>query len=488
MKKIDSLSEILQSILDENPKENLLLNDYFRLPKENQEFLERYKGAHWKLPQILGRLTIQVPSFMIYTIINLLLSIFYIKQNQKFRQNITKTNELFISHATTSNAESNTDVYYENIPNKFLENNKHVTILYLNHNKSEYSKILKKLISKNNSNTTLLMPKFMELVDYVRYIRFIAIAIVDRVKLSRKYRRYDNLKSRIILHSILWLMKRETYSNYHLLLKCNLIQCNSTIDNIFLTLEGHGYEEEIIKQTSKKHPRTVIWLRQHSPISLAQIGVFNILKSIKKPVYVLTTGPAYSTLLNKYSINVRSFVIGTSKSKAKYKSPKTGFGVLVAPEGTEKSTLDFLNFIHNLNENFNKVNFIFRIHPNLIANRKIKKQIRKNLSKDNFRLSFESLDRDLIQTCVTLYRGSAVAIESLSFNNLPIYLNFDDNLNLNVFSIIETDFPILSDISDHSSFLRLLDNVNSASINPNIYTQLFESLDTISISAFISKN
>lgn len=488
MKKIDNLSEILQSILDENPKEKLLLNDYFRLPKENQEFLERYRAVHWKLPRILGRIIIQVPSFMIYTIINLILSIYYRKQNQNFRQSITKTDELFISHATTSNAESNTDVYYENIPNKFLENNKHVTILYLNHNKSDYSKILEKLISKNNSNTTLLMPKFMGLADYLGFIGFIGIAIVDRIKLSRKYRDYDNLKSRIILHSILSLMKRETYSNYHLLLKYNLIQCYSSIENIFLTLEGHAYEEEIIKQTSIKYPRTIIWLRQHSPISLAQIGVFNILKSIKKPVYVLTTGPAYSTLLNKYSINIISFVIGTSKSRSIYKSPEKGYAVLVAPEGTEKSTLDFLNFIHNLNEDFNKTNFIFRIHPNLIANRKIKKQIRRNLSKHNFRLSFESLDKDLIQTCATLYRGSAVAIESLSFNNLPIYMNFDDNLNLNVFSILETDFPILSDISDHSSFLRLLNNVNSASINSNIYTQLFEALDTISISAFITKN
>ena len=117
-----------------------------------------------------------------------------------------------------------------------------------------------------------------------------------------------------------------------------------------------------------------------------------------------------------------------------------------------------------------------------------RKQIRRNLTKENFRLSFESLDRDLMQTCVTLYRGSAVAIESLSFNNLPIYLNFDDNLNLNVFSILETDFPILSDISDQSSFLRFLDNFNSASINSNIYTQLFESLNTILISEFIPKD
>jgi hypothetical protein len=314
------------------------------------------------------------------------------------------------------------------------------------------------------------MPKFMGLADYVRYLRFISRAIAERVKLSRKYRHYDNLKFRIILHSILSLMKRETYSTYHLMLKCNLIQCNSSIDNIFLTLEGHGYEEEIIKQTSKKYPRTDIWLRQHSPISVAQIGVFNILKSVNKPVNVLTTGPAYSTLMKKYSINVRTFVIGTSKSRTVYKSIKTDNAVLVAPEGTEKSTLDFLNFIHNLNENFNKFNFIFRIHPNLISNRRIKKQIRRNLSKVNFRLSFESLDKDLIQTSVTLYRGSAVAIESLSFNNLPIYLNFDDNLNLNVFSILETDFPILNDISDHSSFLRLLDNVKSASNNSKLFS------------------
>jgi hypothetical protein len=478
MKNVNSLSDILQSIVNENPNKHLLINEYFRIPKENQEFLKKYKYIHSKDHQIIGKLLLQIPQFLVITILNVLISFIYRIQNRKFEEKITKTDELFVSHATSNNTVGNTDIYYENIPNLYLERNKHVTILYLNHGKSNYLELSQKLINKNNASTSLLMPKFMGLIEYMRYLKLILKVIFERIQLYSEYKKTDKFKSIIVLNSIFSLLKRETYSNSHLMMKCKMIQENSSIENLFLTLEGHSYEAEILKQASTINSNTVVWLRQHSPISLAQTGVFNMLRSMEEQVRILTTGLAYSEFLRNYSADVKSFLIGTSKSRSVSTSLREGNAILVAPEGTEKSTLDFLKFIYALDSRFDSYKFIFRVHPNLIANRRIYKQIRKNESKHNFRISSDTLDKDLIQTRFTIYRGSAVAIESLAFNNLPIYFNFDGNLNLNVFSILDSDYPILRNVFDQSEFLKILERGKLGEFDSRDYNRLFESLNT----------
>jgi hypothetical protein len=478
MKNINNLAETLQIIVNENPKEKLLINDYFRIPKANQEFLRKYKNLNSKEKLIIGKLFIQIPLFLFNIILNLCMSIICIKQSLEFSKRIKITNELFISHGIYSNAQSNDDTYFENIPNQYLKNNKHVTILYLNHTKSNYSKMSKKLNMKKNCSAALLVPKFMGFKNYLGYLKFNFKIIRERIKIYKKYRKANKFKSKVVLNSIFSLMKRETYSSYHLLLICKLIQDISYIENIFITLEGHAYEEEIIKMTSTINPKTTIWLRQHSPISLAQTGVYNTLKSLETQVNILTTGSAYSEFLKSNSSNIESFVFGTSKSRNLSAVWNKSNAVLVTPEGTEKSTLDFLNFIYVLDSRFNKYKFIFRVHPNLNKNHKIRKEIRKNESKRNFQLSADSLDKDLIQTRFTLYRGSAVAIESLAFNNLPIYLNFDGNLDLNVFSILNSALPILKNVSDQFDFYNILENGNLDPKSAELYTNLFEPVNT----------
>jgi len=478
MKNIDNLHEILQTIIKENPKKTLLVNDYFRIPKNNEEFLRKYENLSNKEKTIFGRLILELIFSVFKILLNLFVSFFYIKQSLKFNKRIEKTNELFISHGISSNTQSKNDIYYEEIPNEYIKKNKHVTILYLNHMNQNYLTLSQKLSAKNNSDVSLLMPKFMGTKEYINYMKFNFQSIFERIKLYNKYRNNDKLKSKIVLNSIFSLTKRETYSNYHLLLKCKLILQHSIIENVFLTLEGHAYEELVINETSSIHPKSVVWLRQHSPISLAQTGVINTIESLKQKVNILTTGTAYAAFLNNYSSYLNVIVIGTSKSRSINIVLREGDAVLVAPEGTEKSTLDFLNFLYTLDSRFDKYDFIFRMHPNLSKNYKIRKQIRKNKLKHNFRLSNQSLDKDLMETCSTLYRGSAVAIESLAYNNLPIYLNFDGNTNLNVFSILKSDFPTLKDTSNLSEFFDLMQNKNYNSNGTEIYNKLFEPLST----------
>lgn len=388
-------------------------------------------------------------------------------------EKIETTNELFISHGIFSNESGHEDVYFESIPNLFLDKNKHVTILYLNHMKKDYKALSRKYIQKQNSSISLLMPKVMGFKNYVKFLKFNWQAVHTRIKIYRNYRESEKFKSIIILDSLFSLMKRETYSNYYLLLISESILEISHIDNIFITLEGHAYEEQLIKLTSRISPKTAVWLRQHSPISLAQTGIFNMLKSLDTQVNVLTTGPTYSEFLASYSKKLNALVLGTKKSREINLSRREGNSVLVAPEGTEESTLDFLKFIFNLDKRFNDYHFICRIHPNLIKSFRIKRQIQKNRSKSNFYLSTNSLETDFLETNFTLFRGSAVAIESLAYNNLPIYLNFDGDMNLNIFSILNLTFPVLENVLDQSNFLNILARPKEDIDKVKIYKRLF---------------
>jgi hypothetical protein len=209
MKNIDNLHEILQTIIKENPEKTLLVNDYFRIPKNNEEFLKKYENLSNKEKTIFGRLFLELIFYVFKNLLNLFVSFFYIKRSLAFNKRIEKTSELFISHGISSNAQSKNDIYYEVIPNEYIKKNKHVTILYLNHMNKNYFALSQKLSAKNNSNVSLLMPKFMGTREYINYMKFNFQSIFERIKLYNKYRSNDKLKSNIDL-----LKNNELFPNF----------------------------------------------------------------------------------------------------------------------------------------------------------------------------------------------------------------------------------------------------------------------------------
>ena len=66
---------------------------------------------------------------------------------------------------------------------------------------------------------------------------------------------------------------------------------------------------------------------------------------------------------------------------------------------------------------------------------------------------------DLKFSQATFYRSSTVALETLKIRNIPIYIDFHGNLDLDVYSVVEKKFPVLS-INEHN-----LDLVKSIKIN-----------------------
>jgi hypothetical protein len=59
-----------------------------------------------------------------------------------------------------------------------------------------------------------------------------------------------------------------------------------------------------------------------------------------------------------------------------------------------------------------------------------------------------------------LYRSSTVALETLKAGNIPIFVDFTGDNDLNVYAVIKNDFPILSGVDLNLQLIESLDFEN----------------------------
>jgi hypothetical protein len=438
------LAEILQDILNENQEYDLLCNPYFRISKINCESLKKYNSLlnpKNKIFKIIGS-----PVVIISISKNLLIyfvgGIFLSRQYKKFKILNKNSKVLFISHATNNNLTGDTDVYFASLPNFLGEDT--CSILYLNHLRTRYESNYKKLIQKKNCTNVLLLPKFLRPSEFLDYIKHTLNLLKDHLSVIKVYSSKDSQKKKIIIEALNWIFARETYNNYLMIKRLLEIQNTIQIDKAFLTLEGHSYEGLLSSQLKRGNPRISLFLYQHSPITAAHSGVRNFLESLRFNLTILTTGNNYSEYLSKLSKNIEIFCIGSIK-KMISRSPKNIqiTSILIAPEGTKQSVFKMLKIMTQLCKKNPDYNFVLRLHPNLKIGF-VMRLLLFNLTKlKNGEISKENLEFDLYRTQVTFYVGSTVAIQALSFGNLPIFINLENNKDLNVMSILEQKFPII---------------------------------------------
>ena len=460
MKLKFNLAAILQDIVNENPEQNLLSNSYFRIPKNNPEFLEKYKFLKYSNSRQIAIIVIllTVPRIILKLIIEYFGSLLFSRQYKYFKIKHKVDGALFISHATNNNLSGTTDLYFANLP--IIIGKQKSTILYLNHNKYHYKDNLAKVRQKVNCENALLMPKFLRPTEFTGYLHHCFGLIKTQVKISNKYRQYDSFKSLITIYAIQWIFSRESYNNYLINQRTKEINKQIRIDMVFLTLEGHSYEEIVAKLIKSKNKKAKVFFYQHSPITKAQKGVEFLLRNLKYPVTVLTTGPTYSRFLSSFSDLANTICIGSNKINKLQPNLFTEIEtILVAPEGTTSASNEFIHYLIRTVGKYQNYSFILRLHPNLkftfsTALLKLK------LSKlKNVQISERTLLEDLKFSQATFYRSSTVALETLKIRNIPIYIDFHGNLDLDVYSVVEKKFPVLS-INEHN-----LDLVKSIKIN-----------------------
>lgn len=459
--EIKELPSKLQEIVNKNRSVPFLLNPYFRIQKNDEESQKKYRSLNYVTSIKIRRLKIilRLPISIIRIMVFFVGSLFFVNQVNSFKSVKFDAENLFVSHATKTNIYGSSDLFFGDLLKLFYE--KKCTVLYLNHTRSKHTRILSKLNDKRISQNVLLMPKFLHPSEAKEYLGVIIKLLREHLRLANTYRKIEKVKADILIESIPWIFSRETYNNFNLVKRATELQKIHQVKNLFLTLEGYSYEELLSSQLKRMNTNTNLYFCQHSPLTKAHTGVQLFLKNFNEKICILTTGAAYSEFLLGFSSENEVICVGSMKAlKSSKIYDERNNSVLIAPEGTTIQTIKFLQFTSQIAKVHPNVLFIFRFHPNLELNRSIKKLKRSLESFENVEISTQSLESDISRTKATMYTGSVVAIQALNYRNLPIFVDFEDCFEKDVFSVGTFNYPSINPLNCEKELSFILEKLN----------------------------
>ena len=463
----------LEKITLKLPIENILLNPFYRISKGTPEQLKQYEILHGKCSYVIVpiRLLFSVLVAPLKFLLYVIFSIAYRNTSANFCKAILRSDVVFLSHALSGNLnQSPEDQFYGEQPSIIASKHK-VSIVYTNHFRTKYKSKSNLLLRKTPNVQGLLIPKFLSPLENYQYLRTMLKLIHQSFRALLLSQDLNYKDKNILLLGISKTFSRATYSNY--LLQVNILKVLTLSDckSLVLTLEGHSYEDLLYKLIESKSLRVKCIYYQHSPIVLGHIGIKTFLKSIEKPLEILTTGPIYSTYLSNLAPHHKYSVVGSIKflRNLKSKDEVVSQRILLTPEGTNLHAVEFTKLASTLSRALPNFKVVIRFHPNLIKGLKLSFLIFKTKYQKNFSVSKSSLNEDLYESKYVVFRSSAVGVETLTRNSIPIFISDKEFENLNVFSIFpEVPFPV----AQKDSLIDLITNLTAVDCSKSDFYSL----------------
>jgi hypothetical protein len=422
-----ALSEKLETLLQTSLGTKHLINPYFRISKGTPEQTKKYFLLNSNIPRpalLIWNLLLMLLSVFRLSLINAL-SLILFRQNSSFIQKIENTEVLFLSHGTKGNLlNSEADTFFDLIP-QYIQSQKKLscTVLYTNQNLFRFRIDNKLLDLKNKELKHILLPKILRFTEHAKYVFTTSQLVFRALLLSFRYYFEKPDLSRILICSIPWYFSRATYSNYSLLTRVKEVHIKNNLAAIFLTFEGHSFEQLIVDRLNEDGQKTNIFFYQHSPIVSLHYGIKYFLVQLKSKITILTSGVFYAEYFQSFSKLPRYKVIGTNKSKLPISNRKMAMAnkIVYAPEGTNFATKDFVDLIKSIIKDSPEYSHYLRLHPDIKLNLRMKLELNHLRKYNNFFISSNNLESDLSDAKYLVYRSSAVGIEALKHDLLPIF-------------------------------------------------------------------
>jgi hypothetical protein len=358
---------------------------------------------------------------IIFNLIKIIFIFFKFYKKEDYH-NYKKKNFLFISHIIDKKKIKNNDDFYFKGFKKYLKKNKiSYSFVYLNHknynDKSSFQlnnniKFFTKL-----KNFSLIINEIFQILIFNKFNIHPFITRLKLIETTLSYETLNNLNIQSKFSEILNIIKPK---------------------KVFVTLEGYAYEKLVFKVANRLSIKTIGY--QHTILN-SKTNFF-LINKIYNPSKILSSSLICKNIfIKKYNFKTAKIeVLGSHKRPVNFTGKnlkskdnhKDNHNVLIAPEGI-KEEVDFLfNFFLHTAPNLKNYRFIFRIHPLL----KFKKhKYRKFLNNKNLTISQNSLSNDLKSCKYIVARGSAVLLEGINSNLIPIYVkNKNDLINLHPFS------------------------------------------------------
>ena len=160
-----------------------------------------------------------------------------------------------------------------------------------------------------------------------------------------------------------------------------------------------------------------------------QHSLFRPLKKDYNPDIIFTSGIETKKLFQKkYNCPIK--ILGSNKYKKISKIKKNqNSNFLVIPEAFYSETYNLLNYTIDIAKILPDYKFIFRCHP-MMKTEEFKNNINQ---QNNIIFSNNHIDDDISSCKYVLFRGSAAVFEAVNRGLLPIYLDINNEPNINPF-------------------------------------------------------
>ncbi len=384
--------------------------------KHHPEYIKKIKKLSvFKLTKIIIKNLIQI--FFIFTL--------FLKKKKQFKKE--KIDVLVISHLTNIDQLNNSQDPYFGMLENFLRDRKiKVKKLLINHIiKNKIKKNKNKILFSRNLNAKfeiqILKKKFFE------FFKILKILINSN----------DRILNKILKRSIISLFESETTFALKFKYELEMFLKIFKPKVIITTFEGYGWERLCFNIAKKKNKKTRCIAYQHTPLNHNNVSAFYKIKKRYQPDLIWCSDKkSFNTLKSKKIKKI--LYIGNLKYKnekdykIKHSSNKKIRTCLVIPEGINDECLKLLQFSINCCKEDKNLKFIWRFHPITKIHKILKSLNFKNVVlNDQIIISKQKkLLRDISRSNFVLYRGSSAVVESVKKGLIPLYLNCDQNINI----------------------------------------------------------
>ena len=308
---------------------------------------------------------------------------------------------------------------------------------------------------KNTHNYFILNHSRNIFLDVIFYI----FLVINSLQLFFKFRAKNQLETK--LFNELFTFKNFSSSLFNINHVNNIFDvvkyCNPK--KVFFTYEGLPWEKLLNYKIKKFDNKIKTYGYFFSIVSEFHNLPFIKLNKYYEPNFILSSGN-YSKkkfLLSGFHkqkiINIGLYKPKTKKIKFKL-NKFSKKNCLIIPEAFEEEVFNLLNFSLDILKQNKRINFILRLHPATDIN--LYKKIKNSLIGKNIKLSNSTLENDLKNSKIVLYRGSSAIIKAVKSNILPIYIPNKNELSIDPLFEIRQFKPIINSPKD---FILLYDKL-----------------------------
>ena len=275
----------------------------------------------------------------------------------------------------------------------------------------------------------------------------------------------DRLLNKILKRSLISLFESETTFALKFKYELEMFLKIFKPKVIITTFEGYGWERLCFSIAKKKNKKIRCIAYQHTALSHNNVSAFYKIKKNYQPNLIWCSDKKSFNKMKGKKIN-KILHIGSLKHnkekdyKISHNFQKKVRTCLVIPEGINDECLKLLQFSINCCEEDKSLKFIWRFHPITKINKILKSLNFKNVLLNNQIIvsKEKKIFKDISKSNFVLYRGSSAVVESVKKGLIPLYLNSDQNINIDPLKEVNNKKNYVNNVKDFISKIKFYES------------------------------